>query len=792
MIRRHEDTFILETRDTTYCFRVMETGHLEHLYYGRRLCLPEGTGLEALVEKQEFIPGNTNCYNEAHKNISLEDVRLEISSYGRGDIREPMIEAVHSDGSYTLDFVFEDARIEKGKPEFDTLPGFYDENGETDWLCVTLKDPQYGLSLELNYFVFEACNVITRNAKLKNTGSGQLRLMRLLSMQLDLDEADYVFTTFNGAWGREMKRNDMPIRAGRYVNASYTGTSSSRANPFVMLSRKETTEDFGECYGFNLIYSGNHYETAEVGSTGKTRISAGINPQSFCFVLEEGESFEAPEAVMTYSFRGFNGMSGQLHQFVREHIVRGEWKNRPRPVLLNSWEACYFDLNERKLLSLAKAGKEVGIELFVMDDGWFGQRDDDTSSLGDWEANVKKLPNGLSGLCEKIKDMGLLFGIWVEPEMISVKSRLYEQHPDWAVQIPGKPHSEGRNQRILDLTRKEVQDYVIEAMSSVFGAADISYVKWDMNRTFTDYFSSALPAGRQGEVAHRYVLGLYRCMKELTRRFPQILFEGCAAGGNRFDLGILCFFPQIWGSDDTDALCRAQIQNGYSYGYPLSCVGAHVSSCPNHQTLRNTPLETRFNVACFGAFGYECNFCDMKKEELTAVKEQIALYKKWREVLQRGRFYRGRSFGKGADVLESNGANCMEWICVSEDGKRAVGLLLQKLSVPNSRAGYFRARGLQEDTLYHFYNRQLKYNVKEFGDLVNTVAPVHIRQDSLLHNVVSKLVKMDGETEDMYAYGDTLMYAGVHLKQAFAGTGYNERVRHYPDFASRIYFMEEA
>ena len=326
---------------------------------------------------------------------------------------------------------------------------------------MTLKDPQDGLSLELNYFVFEACNVITRNAKLKNTGSGQLRLMRLLSMQLDLDEADYVFTTFNGAWGREMKRNDMPIRAGRYVNASYTGTSSSRANPFVMLSRKETTEDFGECYGFNLIYSGNHYETAEVGSTGKTRISAGINPQSFCFVLEEGESFEAPEAVMTYSFRGFNGMSGQLHQFVREHIVRGEWKNRPRPVLLNSWEACYFDLNERKLLSLAKAGKEVGIELFVMDDGWFWQRDDDTSSLGDWEANVKKLPNGLSGLCEKIKDMGLLFGIWVEPEMISVKSRLYEQHPDWAVQIPGKPHSEGRNQRILDLTRKEVQDYVI-------------------------------------------------------------------------------------------------------------------------------------------------------------------------------------------------------------------------------------------------------------------------------------------------------------------------------------------
>ncbi|MDE6740434.1 MAG: alpha-galactosidase, partial [Lachnospiraceae bacterium] len=356
---------------------------------------------------------------------------------------------------------------------------------------------------------------------------------------------------FNGAWAREMKRTDTRLMSGRHVNASYTGTSSNRANPFVMLSKPETSEDLGDCYGFNLIYSGNHYEAAEVSGYGKTRVVMGINPQSFCFRIGAGECFEAPEAVMSYSHEGYNGMSRHMHRFVREHIVRGKWKHKTRPILLNSWEASYFDINERKLLQLAKAGKEVGIELFVMDDGWFGSRDDDTQSLGDWEVNRKKLPDGVEGLARKVKDLGLDFGIWVEPEMVNVKSKLYEEHPDWVLMIPDKPHSEGRNQRILDLTRKEVQDYIIEEMSRVFSSAEIAYVKWDMNRTVTDYYSSALPAERQGEVAHRYVMGLYRCMKALTERFPEILFEGCAAGGNRFDLGILCYFPQIWASDDT-------------------------------------------------------------------------------------------------------------------------------------------------------------------------------------------------------------------------------------------------
>lgn len=805
MIIKNNNAFILNTKHTTYAFRVMETGHLEHLYYGRKITLSDTFAVE---EKHAFSPGNTNQYDKEHPAFSLEDVSLEMSAYGKGDIREPLIEVVHKDGSYTSDFVYEEAEISKGKAEpafaddsagknkiSGLLPRSYADENQADTLTVTLRDKAYNLTLKLYYHVFEDCDVITRSVTFINDSEDSVHLKRLLSMLIDFDTSEYVFTTFNGAWAREMKRTDIRLSAGTHVNEAYTGTSSSRANPFVMLSEEQTTENFGGCYGFNLIYSGNHYEAASVSGYSKTRLVQGINPRSFDFLVEPKASFEAPEAVITYSYEGFNGMSRHMHDFVREHIVRGTWKNKLRPVLLNSWEACYFDINENKLLKLARAGKGAGIELFVMDDGWFGERDDDTKSLGDWEVNKKKLPNGLNGLCGKIKSMGMDFGIWVEPEMVNMNSRLYRTHPDWVLQIPDKPHSEGRNQRILDLTKIEVQDYIIEAMSRVFESADISYVKWDMNRTFTDYYSDSLGNERQGEVAHCYILGLYRCMKELTEKFPHILFEGCSAGGNRFDLGILCYFPQIWASDDTDALCRAEIQTGYSYGYPMSTVSAHVSACPNHQTLRNTPLETRFNVAGFGVLGYECNFCDMNKEEMEAVKAQISLYKEWRQVLQTGDFYRGRSFSDNCtatgSVLAGNTGNITEWTCVSKDKKKAVGFIMQKLVRPNTQYEYYKACGLKPDSLYHFYNRSLKYNVKEFGDLVNTVAPFHIKQNSFAHNMLAKFVKMPGETEEYDAYGDALMYAGVKLKQAFGGTGYSDNVRFFQDFGSRIYFMEE-
>ena len=602
-----------------------------------------------------------------------------------------------------------------------------------------------------------------------------------MSLMLDMEGVGYKVTTFNGAWAREMNRHDTVVTAGKLVNSSYTGTSSSRANPFVMVTSSNTGEDFGDCYGFNLIYCGNHCETFEVNSFDKSRFVSGINPQSFSWRLEPGESFEAPEAVMTYSADGCNGMSRNMHAFVREHIVRGEWKHKDRPVLLNSWEAAYFNINERKLCELAKAGKAVGVELFVMDDGWFGERNDDRHSLGDWEVNKNKLPNGLKGICDKINALGMDFGIWVEPEMVNTDSRLYREHPEWAVDIPGQEHSEGRNQRMLDLCNPAVQDYIIESMTKVFSSANIAYVKWDMNRIFSDYYSKyLLETGRpQGEMAHRYVIGLKRIMKSLTEKFPRILFEGCAAGGNRFDLGILCYFPQIWASDNTDAVCRVSIQEGLSYGYPMSTVSAHVSACPNHQTLRTTPLTTRFNVASFGVCGYECNLVDMKKEDLSEIKEQISIYKRWRHTMQFGTFYRQRT------------GNIHQWTVVSPDKDRAVGLIMQELVQPNTQSEHYNAAGLSEDVLYHVWNRSLRYNVKEFGDLINTAAPVHIRQGSLLHNVVAKFVTMPGETEDYELYGDALMNGGIRLKQAFSATGFSEEVRHFPDFASRLYFIEK-
>ena len=778
MIRRLGNVFVLDTPNTTYAFGIIPSGQMEHLYYGEKITLESEEEAVVLMEKRACPPGNAVCYSPEHTNFSLEDIRLEMSSYGKGDIREPFIEVTHSDGSYTSDFVFSDAVIRHGKTAFETLPGSYEENGLVDELVVFLKDANYDLTLELHYYVFLNHDIISRSAKLINSSNQPVTLERLMSTQLDFETADWMLSTFHGAWGREMKRYDVSVNAGRFVNDTYCGCSSSRANPFIMLSKADTGEDRGICYGINLIYSGNHYEAAEVSAYGKTRVMCGINPRSFQFYLAQGEVFEAPEAVMTYSKHGFNGMSQNMHTFVRECIVRGEWKKKIRPVLLNSWEAAYFDINESKLLKLAKAGKEAGVELFVMDDGWFGTRDDDTQSLGDWYPNTKKLPNGLAGLAKKVNDLGLDFGIWVEPEMVNVNSNLYRSHPEWVMEIPGKPHSESRNQRILDFSNPEVVEYMTKQMEKVFSSANIAYVKWDMNRIFSDYYSKFLPADRQKEVAHRYMMGLYKMLDSLTKTFPHILFEGCASGGNRFDLGMLCYFPQIWASDDTDAIYRVHGQTGYSYGYPMSVVSAHVSDCPNHQTLRNTPMATRFQVAAFGVLGYECNLCEMKKEEVKDIKEQIELYKKWREVLQFGTFYRGRR------------DNIFEWTCVSEDKSRAVGMMLQVLFHANTHFEQYTPKGLKEDEKYLFYNRELTFNLKEFGGLINQVSPIHIKQNSLLHNAVSKLIRMYGEKECSIASGKLLMESGVKLKQGFGATGYSEDIRFSQDFASRMYFME--
>lgn len=782
MIRKlsgESPAFVLDTRNTSYAFKIMETGQPEHLYYGAKITVNEVADLEALSEKRAFQQGNSIAYDQEHLSFTLEDVSLEMSGYGKGDIREPFVEVVAADGSFTTDFVYESDEIKSGKSELKTLPSSFGD--DVEGLHVTFKDKNNGYTIVLSYYVFEKEDVITRTAKFINSSSATVSLRRLMSTQVDFNEAGLIVSTFRGAWIKEMQMVDTKVSAGKFVNSSFTGSSSNRANPFIMVSREGANEYQGDVYGFNLIYSGNHYEAVEVNAYDKTRVVTGINPTQFNFNLKPGDEFEAPEAVMTFSREGHNGMSQNMHAFVNDHIVRGEWSKKARPVLLNSWEANYFDINESKLVALAKKGKEVGVELFVMDDGWFGDRHDDKRALGDWFVNTKKLPRGVKGLAEKINKVGLDFGIWIEPEMVNVDSDLYRAHPNWAIEIPGKHHSEGRNQRILDFANPEVVDYMIKAMTDVISSGNIAYVKWDMNRIFSDVYSQYLPADCQGEVFHRYIMGFYRLAKALTESFPKVLFEGCASGGNRFDLGALCFFPQIWASDDTDAVARLTIQNGYSYGYPMSCVSAHVSNVPNHQTLRKVDIEHRFAVACFGVLGYECNLSDMKKEDLSAIKEQIETYKKFRECMQYGDFYRSK-FG-----------NVIEWTVVSKDKKQAVGMVFQKEVRPNAPFMDYHAKGLDPLKKYHFYSKESKVSIKMFGDLVNGVTPIHIKQDGFLHGLIDRFVTPKGDKEDYVAYGDALMYAGVGLKPAFSSTGFDMEgsVRIMHDNNARLYFMEE-
>ena len=778
MIRRLKaayPVFVLDTDNTTYLFAVTPSRHLEHLYYGGKIRIDKAEDCAPFRERHEFELGNCISYDKKFPQVMLEDMCLEMSGAGHGDIREPFVSLVYPDGSRSVDFLYEKSTLSNQKEPLQTLPCAYTENGKTEHLIVELRDG--ALVMELHYTVYPACDVITRSAVLLNEGD-KVQVERLMSMQLDMPFGGAAVTSFHGAWGREMNRHTAALPVGKLVLESRTGCSSNRVNPFFMVHSPDANEASGSVYGFNLIYSGNHYAAAEVNAYGKTRVVSGIQPEGFRWLLEKDGRFETPEAVMTYSENGFTGQSQNMHRFVRDHIVRGVWRDRPRPVLLNSWEACYFNISEKSLVSMARSAKDLGVELLVMDDGWFGERDNDRCSLGDWTPSVKKLPGGLRSLAEKIIAEGLKFGIWVEPEMVNTDSRLYRKHPDWAMAIPGKRHSEGRTQRVLDLANPEVQDFLIQKMSEVFSSAPVSYVKWDMNRIFSDVYSPYLPAERQGETAHRYIMGLHRVADTLAKSFPDILFEGCASGGNRFDLGMLCWFPQIWGSDNTDAICRAHIQEGYSYGYPQSCVGAHVSASPNHQTLRRTPLATRFAVAAFGALGYECDVRDLPSPEKQAIREQIALYKKWREVLQFGDFYR---------ITEGN---LHRWTCVSPDRSRAVVLLLQELTEANVQAHRLQLRGLDPDKTYRLYNIPGRVDVRTFGSLINTVTPVHVRQDSVLHNVIAKQVKMSGETENVTATGSVLMHTGVMLSPAFSGSGFNEKVRIFPDFAARLYFLE--
>ena len=666
---------------------VLPTGQLSQLYFGKRIHDREDFGylLEGAFRSH-------SAYEIEENRLSLELVKQEYPGYGSGDFRQGAVEILQENGSRVSKFEYVSYEILPGKPALEGLPATYAENSEeAETLIVVLKDSVSGVKLNLLYTIFKDLGVIARSVRFVNEGTQNVQIERAMSLCLDLPDADYEWIQFSGSWARERYPVMRKLNIGTTSVESLRGNSSHQQNPFIILKRPAADEDQGEVIGVSLVYSGNFLASAYVDNYNVTRILMGIHPDWFSWKLECREAFQTPEAVLVYSDEGLNGMSQIYHRLYRERLARGEWRDRPRPILINNWEATYFDLNEEKLLHIAKKAKECGVELFVLDDGWFGARRNDYAGLGDWYAAKEVLPGGIDSLAQKIEDLGMKFGLWIEPEMVNPDSDLYRAHPDWAFHIPERAASLCRHQYVLDYSRPEVVDCIYGMLKKLIGSAKISYIKWDMNRRITECYSSALGAARQGEVFHRHILGVYSLYERLIRDFPHILFESCAGGGGRFDAGMLYYAPQAWTSDDTDAMERVKIQYGTSYGYPIVSMGSHVSAVPNHQLGRVTSVKTRAEVAYFGTFGYELDLNRLSPEEIGQVCEYTQFMKDHRELIQFGTFYRLSS------PFEKNETG---WMVVSDDRKEAIVGYYRTLAKVNAPFTRLYLRGLDPETSY--------------------------------------------------------------------------------------------
>lgn len=693
-------TFHLYNEEISYIFRILENGHLGQLYFGK--CIRDKADFSYLEEK---CPRPMTSYVfEGDRSFSLEHLKQEYPVFGTTDYRHPAVEILQQNGSRISDFTYLSHTVSLGKPELPGLPATYTESpDEAKTLFINLCDDVTGIHLLLSYTIFAEGGVIARSAQFCNQGRLPVHLLTAMSLSLDLPDRDYVWMQLSGAWARERHIKERKLEQGIQAVDSMRGNSSHEHNPFVVLKRPDATEGNGEVIGVSLIYSGNYRIQAEVDTHDVTRITAGISPDGFDWKLSPGECFQTPEAVLVYSDRGLNGMSQTFHRLYRSRLARGYWRDRVRPILNNNWEATYFDFTEDRLVEIASKARDCGVELFVLDDGWFGHRNDDHAGLGDWYPNPDRLPNGIAALARRIEALGMKFGLWFEPEMTNKDSDLYRAHPDWILRTPDRSISHGRYQYVLDFSRKEVVDAIYQMMHRLLSEAPISYIKWDMNRSITECYSAALPPDRQGEVYHRYILGVYSLYERLTRAFPEVLFESCSSGGGRFDPGMLYYAPQGWTSDNSDAVERLKIQYGTSLCYPLSSMGSHVSVAPNHQVFRSTPLHTRANVAYFGTFGYELDLNKLSGEELSEVKEQIRFMKKYRSILQYGTFYRLKSPFEGNETV---------WMCVSEDRMTAIVGYYRVLNGVNMPYSRVRLQGLDPEFCY----RSLYSGTEHYGD----------------------------------------------------------------------------
>jgi alpha-galactosidase len=654
-VNETERVFHLSNAVFSYVLRIEEGNVLTNEYFGQAISTYRGGRKYPRVDRS-FSP---NFPEATDRLYSLDTILQEYPGYGTGDYRTPAQVIRHEDGSTVTDFRYKSYEIVTGKPGLDGMPSTYvEQDEEAETLIITLEDPKERLTARLVYTVYRDRPVLTRSARIENEGAETHYLQKAASLSLDLPLQELEVITLNGMWGRERMMEREAVKRGVKVFDSKRGSSSHQMNPFLALVSPATTEYAGEAVGFSLVYSGSHQMLLERDPYGQTRVQLGINEFGFEWRLDPGACFQTPEVNIVYSANGTMEMSQAFHALYRERLARGTFRDADRPILINNWEATYFDFDEAKIKSIVDESAALGIELFVLDDGWFGRRDDDYTSLGDWFEYEQKIPNGLKGLADYIHTKGMKFGLWFEPEMISRESELFKQHPDWAIQIPGRGLSKGRDQYVLDFSRKEVRDNIVRQMTKVLDRVPIDYLKWDFNRNVTEVFSTSLPSDRQGEVLHRYVLGLYEVLETITSRYPNILFESCSGGGGRFDPGMLYYMPQTWTSDNTDAIARLKIQHGTSMVYPISSMGAHVSAVPNHQTHRETSLEMRGDVAMAGVFGYELDVTEMSENEKAIVKQQVAFYQEHRRTFQYGTFYRLES------AFDSNHPS---WMFVSEE-----------------------------------------------------------------------------------------------------------------------------
>lgn len=682
------NVFKLDSKDTSYIISIVdEEKFLGHVYFGKKV-IDEDINYLMRINEPPYVPSKNN-----RDRVSFYDsFPFEYSTHGIGDFRESSIRVIDKNGHSEVKLEYKSHEIYKGKKELNGLPATFGDENECTSLEITCEDMYLNLQVVLVYTTFENLDVITRSVKVKNLSEDKINLTKVLSTCIDFDDIDYDMISLHGSWARERHVQRKKIGYGKQVVSTIRGESSHQDNPFIALLDSKATDDYGNVYGFNFVYSGNFFAQIEGCQFNTTRVVMGINPEDFNWLLNKDEEFIAPEVVMVYSNEGIGKMTRTFHDLYRNNLIRGEYKDKKRPILINNWEATYFDFNTEKLLSIAKEASKLGIEMLVMDDGWFGKRNADNSSLGDWFVNEGKINGGLKNLVDEVNKLGMEFGIWVEPEMISGDSELFRKHPDWCIKIPGREPALCREQYVLDLSRKEIVDYIYGSIKKVLSSANITYVKWDMNRQLTDLGSLGLKSENQGELFHRYVLAVYDMMDRLTKDFPHILLENCSGGGARFDPGMLYYSPQIWCSDDTDAIERLKIQEGTSMVYPLSSIGAHVSDCPNHTVGRTTPFETRGYVALAGTFGYELDVTRIPQEDRDMIPKQIEMYHKYNDLVRSGDYYRIENFS------ENNSFDA--WSVVSKDKSEVLVTCVQVFGRPNYHSRRIKLRGLIEDRFY--------------------------------------------------------------------------------------------